>query len=286
VTLKGTVQGFDLPASAAGPVHTRILLPAAYHDEPGQRFPVVYLLHGRTDAAADWEEKAFPALDAAMAEEALAPMIAVAVDGPWSERSSWWVDSAFTGDGMHEPGSAVGTALVEDLVPAVDAGFRTRAERGARYLAGYSMGGSGTVHHLLRRPEVFSAGVALSPAVHATVPPGYANAREFGPFGRDGRAFDAGRHAELGYPSALARFDERWQVRLLIMVGDQEYMAPDDAEAEMDLTFEAARLHNRARRVEGVHAELRVWGGGHNWTFWRPALLAGLARIAPPRLVE
>jgi enterochelin esterase-like enzyme len=279
------VQSFDLPTSAAGAVHTRVLLPSAYHDDPGGRFPVVYLLHGRTDSAADWEEKAFPALDAAMAEEVLAPMIAVAVDGPWSQRSSWWVDSVFPGDEVREPGSAVGTALVEHLVPAVDAEFRTLAERDSRYLAGYSMGGSGTVHHLLRRPDLFSAGVAMSPAVHATVPPGYANAREFGPFGRDGRVFDVDRYAELGYPAALARFDDRWPVRLLVMVGDREYMAPDDAEAEMDLTFEAARLHNRARRVAGVHAELRVWGGGHNWTFWRPALLAGLARIAPPRLL-
>jgi enterochelin esterase-like enzyme len=286
VTLKGTVESFDLAASHAGAVHTRVLLPACYHDEPLRRFPVVYLLHGRTDSAADWEEKAFPALDAAMAEDALAPMIAVAVDGRWSERSSWWIDSAFTGDGAHEPGSAVGTALVEDLVPAVDAAFRTRAERGARYLAGYSMGGSGTVHHLLRRPDLFGAGVALSPALHATVPPGYANAREFGPFGRGAQPFDIDRHAELGYPAALARFDAARPVHLLIMVGDLEYMAPDEAEAEMDLTFEAARLHNRARRVAGVHAELRVWGGGHNWTFWRPALLAGLTRIAPPRLLE
>src|SRR3954451_1024319 len=45
-----------LSADLGRPVHVRILLPSSYADHPAKRYPVLYLFHGTSGRASDWEE--------------------------------------------------------------------------------------------------------------------------------------------------------------------------------------------------------------------------------------
>jgi enterochelin esterase-like enzyme len=228
-------------------------------------FPVVYLLHGRGDTADSWE----PVLDDL---DALPPFIAVLPDAPWSDRASYYVDSANPG------GRPVETALVRDLVPHVDATYPTIAERGARTVAGYSMGGAGAVRLGLAYPELFSSVIALSPAVYLPEPPLGSSAREWGAFGVPGSLFDGARYRELAYPTLLERFPDGLPLRLFVAVGDDETPHPGAPES-LSMTSQAAELVARAGRVPEIQASYSEYPGGHDFKVWGPSLRDGLRTL-------
>jgi S-formylglutathione hydrolase FrmB len=158
------------------PIAYRAVLPSG----EGEQLPWVLLLHGRTDSMHGWDP-VLPALEAAD----LPPFLGVLVDAPWSERSSWYTDSA------HHAGRPVETALVRDLVPHVEQAWPVRRDREGRVAAGYSMGGAGALRLALAHPALFGGLVALSPAVYDPFPAEDSNARPFGAFGRGDEPFDA-----------------------------------------------------------------------------------------------
>jgi pimeloyl-ACP methyl ester carboxylesterase len=75
-------------------------------------------------------------------------------------------------------------AIVRELVPWVDARYRTLADASARGIAGFSMGGYGAITLAMKHPEVFGAVYALSPCCLALAGdlapdnPGWADAGE------------------------------------------------------------------------------------------------------------
>ncbi len=58
-----------------------------------------------------------------------------------------------------------GDFVRRDLVAFADAGFRTLPRRGARAIAGHSMGGFGAVWHAMTSAETFAVAYAMSPAL-------------------------------------------------------------------------------------------------------------------------
>jgi enterochelin esterase-like enzyme len=126
-------------------------VPGAYAALSTQRFPVVYFLHGSTGSGADWlgSGSTLPTiLDGLTATNVLMPMIAVYPDG-----------DAATPDGNYWGDDSVGDQdeswLVDQLIPAIDARYRTL---GARYrgIAGLSSGGFGAVNISIHHPGMFS----------------------------------------------------------------------------------------------------------------------------------
>lgn len=270
---QGTVVTGTAPAGAAGaPVEYAAYLPAGYEDGDDE-YATIYLLHGRGDTMAAWQQVSAD-LDRLIADGDVPPLIAVMPDAPWSDRGNWYVDSLHTG------GAAVETAITHDLVAHVDATYRTVADRNARAVGGYSMGGYGALRYALAHQDVFAAGLVLSPAVYVPLPPADSSAREFGGFGRGDALFDDARYTELNYPALLQTADPELPTHLFIAVGDDEWANPAPEDAQHDIDFESARLYNAARRVDGVTAELRVLDGGHDWDVWRPAFRDGLADVA------
>jgi len=126
-------------------------VPGAYAVLPTTRFPVVYFLHGSPGAASDWlgSGSSLPViLDNLYRNGQLTPMIAVFPDDQGvTADDSWWGDDAV--------GDSVESWLVGDLVPTVDARYRTM---GAAYrgIAGLSAGGFGAVNISLHHPGAFS----------------------------------------------------------------------------------------------------------------------------------
>jgi enterochelin esterase-like enzyme len=244
-----------------------------------RRLPTLYLLHGRGEQMISWLPF-FDRLDESVRAGLIAPILAIAPDAPWSDRASWYVDSQFTD--AADPGFPVETALTTDLIAHVDRVYPAVPDRSARVLAGYSMGGAGALRLALAHQPMFGAAIAVSPAVYVPLPPRGSNARSSGAFGRGRRRFDAARYRELSYDALLNTVDPALPVEVFIGAGDSEYPYPDPRDARHDMPIEVARLHGRLSRVRGVSTHLRIYGGGHDWSTWWPALLEGLGTIANP----
>lgn len=278
VASEGAVSTGTAPSDALGGIAYAAYLPPGY-DTTDERYPTLYLLHGRGDTMAAWQHVS-STLDALISEGRIPPMVVIMPDAPWNERGSWYTDSQYTGDAAGGPGLAVESGLVDDLVAHVDATYRTVPDRVARAVGGYSMGGAGALRLTLAHQDMFAAGIVLSPAVYVPLPPADSSTRDYGGYGVGDRLFDEGRFAELSYPAALSSVDPSLPVHLFIAVGDDEWPNPDPADAIHDLTMEATTLYTAARRVPGVTAELRVLDGGHDWDVWDPAFAEGVVDVA------
>lgn len=293
LTVATLVGSFVVPGSAAQPavdpqpgvitaasVHSptlgedidhNVYLPAGYA-ESTQRYPVLYLLHGRGDSMSAWT-RVKTRLDELIGSGEIPPTIAVMPDAPWSSRASYYVDSAYTGT---DPGRPVETAFLRDLVPHVDASYRTIADRNGRVVAGYSMGGAGALRYAMAHPEVFGASIVLSPAVYFPLPPADSSTREFGAFGKGKDPFSEAVYQKLNYPAAFKSFAGKGLTsHLYLAVGDDEWKNPRPADYTHDLDFEAHVVFNRAVRVPNLTSEFRVVDGGHDWDVWGPTFEEG-----------
>ena len=122
-----------------------VYLPPSYLTHPEQRFPVVYLLHGINGGAREWEPRSIDRrLDALIRDEGIAESIVVMPDG----ESLWYVDSSAA------PWRSMFTS---ELLPQVDAEYRTLAQREFRALTGVSMGGHGAFTIGWAHPDLFSS---------------------------------------------------------------------------------------------------------------------------------
>ena len=115
------------------------------------RYPVLYLVHGAGDSADSWTSvgHANNILDNLIASGKAKPMIVVMPFGHTPDRPN-------TGDGGNILANPdFGDDLIKDLIPYVDANFRTLADRKERAMAGLSMGGAHTLRFGLTHPELF-----------------------------------------------------------------------------------------------------------------------------------
>jgi S-formylglutathione hydrolase FrmB len=129
----------------------RILLPAAYADpaRADVRYPVLLLVHGVSGSERDWTERTD--VEGTTADDDL---IVVMPDGGTSGFYSDWRN-----------GPAWESFHLGELVPWVDATYRTVGTREGRAVAGLSMGGFGAMSYAARHPDRFVAAAAFSGAV-------------------------------------------------------------------------------------------------------------------------
>jgi S-formylglutathione hydrolase FrmB len=145
--------------SVQGGTHVRVLVPADYQQST-RRYPVVYLLHGALDDYTGWTAKL-------QAEETTAgvPVIAVMPDGGQLGEYSDYYNQGMFGPPDYE------TYHVQQLIPWIDANFRTIATREGRAIAGVSMGGFGAMSYAARHPDLFVSAAAFSGAVDTNYEP-------------------------------------------------------------------------------------------------------------------
>jgi enterochelin esterase-like enzyme len=120
-----------------------VYTPPDYDQDTGKRYPVLYLLHGYSENEAGWSHQGCAGLimDNLIAEGKTTPFIIVMENGGASTRPG----------GIPRGGprgrfdfSDFKRALIDDVIPFVDANFRTIADQPHRGLAGLSMGGMQT----------------------------------------------------------------------------------------------------------------------------------------------
>ena len=130
-----------------------VYLPPGYEDNPTQRYPSIYMIQGMTGQLDMWRNRSpfrknFPELvDDLFATKDIAPCIVVWVDCWTSYGGSQFLDSPATGR-YH-------TYLCDEVVPWVDAQYRTLPQREHRGIAGKSSGGYGAMITPMLRPDLW-----------------------------------------------------------------------------------------------------------------------------------
>jgi diacylglycerol O-acyltransferase / trehalose O-mycolyltransferase len=255
-----------------GVTRVRILLPAGYRARPQRRYPVLYLLHG-----ADSDYRSWTRYGAAEAITARAPMIVVMPDGG----TMGWYTDWYENERPVRP--AWETYHVGELVPWVDAHFRTIAGRRGRAIAGLSMGGYGALSYAARHPGTFVAAASFSGALEI------GSEAAWGP--RSGNAARWRAHLPISLAGRLRSLE-----LLELRTGNGE-PGPLDKSAtrsgcgacgvERFLYPANVRLHERLRRLGIAHVWDDYGPGTHDWPYWRRDLRETLPRmvrvLAPPR---
>ena len=227
-----------------------IYTPPGY-DQSTLRYPVLYLQHGFGEDEAGWSDQGHEnfIVDNLIAAGRAKPMIVVNENGmtgvhfqppppvrpdststpaPTSAVPRWFMDERYTlFDGV----------VSNDLIPFIDANFRTLPDREHRALAGLSMGGAQAVRIGLNHLDQFAYVGAFSPAIAMTD-----TTKDY-----DGKLANAARVNQ--------------QLRLLWMgIGSDDFLLTPVRESHQIL--EKAGIKH-------------VWvesSGAHVWTVWRKYL--------------
>lgn len=263
------VQRLFHSAAAKTDVSYHIYIPDSYETDPARRFPVIYWLHGHGGGV-----QALPLVveyfDRAMRLGKIPPALVVFPNGM---AESMWCNSK---DGA----VPMETVVIDELVPQVDAAWRTIPSRAGRLIEGFSMGGYGAARLGMKYPELFGAISLLGAGpmqVEFTASAGPRNlaadrARILqNVYGGDQAYFRALSPWALAEQQADAL---RGRTRLRIVVGDQDAMQGPN----LDFAARVSRLHipHVFHLVPNVaHQPLRLLQalGDANWEFYRAVLV-------------
>jgi enterochelin esterase-like enzyme len=127
-----------------------IYTPPDYDRNPAARYPVLYLQHGAGESERGWtaQGRANFILDNLIAARSAQPMIVAMENGMVAARP---------GATGNPPGNqAFGEVVIDDLIPMVDATYRTRTDREHRAIAGLSMGGGQALQIGLTHLDLFA----------------------------------------------------------------------------------------------------------------------------------
>ena len=134
-----------------------VYTPPGYERETHQRYPVLYLQHGAGESERAWstQGRANFIIDNLVAAGKAVPMLIVMESGYAAKAGA----SSSPGARGNE---AFGALVVQDLVPLIDATYRTLADRDHRAIAGLSMGGGQALQIGLSNLDMFASIGALS----------------------------------------------------------------------------------------------------------------------------
>jgi hypothetical protein len=135
-----------------------VYLPAGYDESSSQRYPVIYFLPNPFEESYryDFDHRDAQGLfDRAIADGVIRKFILVAVDMNTPLGSSWYVNSSATGNWED--------FMIQEIVPYIDANFKTLPNRDSRGIAGIFIGGYGAIRFGMRHPDVFGTVYAMHP---------------------------------------------------------------------------------------------------------------------------
>jgi enterochelin esterase-like enzyme len=251
----GAVAALAISALAAGPrradlsfsstalggrLHYEIYLPAGYATSQ-QRYPVVYFLHGLPAAPSTYESVRF--VERALAQEARPAILVVPQGAREGESDPEYLDRG--------PGDDWDSAITRELPRAVDARFRTIAERDGRALVGLSAGGYGALHLALAHLDEFAVVESWSGYLHPTNPAGTRRLK-LGSEAKNARA-DVHRQFEVDKPRLRTR---PLFVAFYVGRSDRRFRS-----ANLELDRELNRSH--------VAHLFRLFPGGHSQRLWQ-----------------
>jgi putative tributyrin esterase len=211
----------------------------------GQRFPVVYLLHGGNGGFRDWSSYSDVAQYAAVAKSA--GLILVMPEGAFS----YYQNAVLIPEDKYED------YLTNDLIADVENRFPAAKGRANRALVGISMGGFAAIKLALSRPDLFVFVGAFSPSIdilHRRF-----NVRRFGEWWRIRRIFGPmGSESRRSMDPFVLVHSSAPAVTPYIYLGAGE----NEPLLDPNQRF-ATRLNERHFAYE-----FHIKAGGHDWGEW------------------
>lgn len=159
-TLRSSALGMQGTTGKPALTHVMVLLPPGYDPAAGRRYPMLLLLHGHGGGYRDWAQHHVTQI----VDHVDPNLIVVMPDGGYDGFYSDWYGTDVDGHtGSVPPGWE--TYHLAELLPWVDASFRTIGTRAGRAVAGLSMGGFGAMSYAARHPDLFAQAGSFSGAV-------------------------------------------------------------------------------------------------------------------------
>jgi enterochelin esterase-like enzyme len=230
-----------------------VYTPPGYDADRGTRYPVLYLQHGGGEDERAWPNQGRVGfiLDNLIAERKARPMIVVMEQG-YARRPGEAAPPARPAPGTDRPAprdfsrlfGAFEEVMVKDLIPMIDATYRTVPDREHRAMAGLSMGGMQTFQITLKHLDLFA----------------YLGGFSGGGGGFGGAPFDA-KTAHNGVMADAGEFNKK--VRLL-------WLGIGTAEGRL---YDGIKRYHEALEKAGIkHVYYESPGTAHEWLTWRRCL--------------
>jgi enterochelin esterase-like enzyme len=221
-----------------------VYTPPGYDTASTTRYPVLYLQHGsgENETSWTWQGKVNVIMDALIAEGKARPMLVVMDQGYATRAGEPPAPAGQRGGGPGQP-DAFQDVVLRDLIPAIDANYRTLADRRNRAIAGLSMGAGQAVRIGFGNPDVFASVGAFSGG---------------GGGGRGGTPFDR-QTAYNGVMANVADFNKKYD---LFWFGFGDLEGGHANGKALHGTLQAAGVNH-------------VWFetvGSHEWQVWRKSL--------------
>ena len=226
----GTVGLVRYTANSLGKARREMYVytPPGYEKGTG-RFPVLYLIHGGGDTAVSWSTvgRANYIMDNLLAEKKAVPMLVVMPSG-WTPSGGQVMTSDATKDPFNDE-------LLKDIIPFVEANYRTTGTADNRALSGLSMGGIQTLNIGLHNLGTFRYLAVMSSGWISE---------------KDRESFYSTEAAKIPkYNAALKLFWWGW--------------------GETDIARANGLAVIEKFKSQGVKIETRETPGGHTWDNWR-----------------
>jgi enterochelin esterase-like enzyme len=236
-----------------------VYTPPGYDTDRDTRYPVLYLQHGGGEDETGWPRQGHVAfiMDNLIAERKARPMIVVMERGyarrPGDAPPSFGPPARSAAPGQSPPPrpdfsrmfGAFEDVMVKDLIPMIDAAYRTTPDRQSRAMAGLSMGGMQTFQITLKHLDLFA----------------HIGGFSGGGGGFGGAPFDP-KTAHGGVMADASEFNKKVRV-LWLGIGT----------AEPKRMYDGVKSYHQALDKAGIkHGYYESPGTSHEWLTWRRCL--------------
>ena len=265
-TVDGRTRDLTIESPAVGTVQVRLLLPATFDEGAGERYPVLYLLHGGGGGHTDWTKNTDV--------EGMTASADLLVAMPASASSN--LGTVLSEDGSDEEGELPNweTFHVVELPQLLERNWQAGDERA---IGGLSLGGYGAMRYAGRHPDLFKAVASYSGVLDLAVSPDVpAEVQEIA-----GLARELAEGAGWGDPNPVTLVPALQGLAVYVSYGNGAPGPLDDANAGLDVLEEWVGQGDdnfvTALSKEGVPAVTNAYGAGsHSWSYWDRELCASL----------
>lgn len=227
-------------------IGTTVILPEDYDTALKAKYPVIYILHGAGGDYGNWLRRV-PQLEQYSTHYGF---IFVCPDGG---KTSWYLDSPV------DPQIRYESYIIDELVPQIDAKYRTSATVQKRAITGLSMGGHGALYLALKNPQTFQIAGSMSGGV------------DLRPFTEN-----------WDLPMRLGKYEnhkQNWENNSVVVLAEraqpESYNFIIDCGTE-DFFLDTNRNLDAILNEHGYDYEYSERKGAHNWPYWRVSIVRHL----------